>query len=196
MEVFKNKFSICLEKKAEFKKQKPFVIWLTGISCSGKSSVANCLEKTFFAFGKHVVVLDGDNLRAGLNSDLGFSREDRKENIRRIAEVAKLFFENGDIVIVSAISPYAEDRLNARMLFDGNSFYEVLLDVSIETAINRDKKGLYKKALEGKLDAFPGINMEYQMHDKSILLLNTNFKKPQEISEIIIKNIPELVDIK
>ena len=143
------------------KNQKACVIWLTGLSGSGKSTIANELEYQLNKMNYHTYLLDGDNIRNGLNSDLGFSDKDRKENIRRISEVAKLFLDAGIITITAFISPFIEDREKAREII-GEDFIEVFIDTPIEVCIKRDPKGLYQKALNGEIKEFTGINSPYE----------------------------------
>ena len=138
------------------------VFWLTGLSGSGKSTLAIALEQNLFHQGYHAVVLDGDNIRTGINSNLGFSAEDRTENIRRIAEVAKLFLSQGQICIVSFISPTREIRNMAKQIIGENDFVEVFIDTPLEECEARDVKGLYKKARAGEIPDFTGINAPYE----------------------------------
>ncbi|MEP6794937.1 MAG: adenylyl-sulfate kinase [Saprospiraceae bacterium] len=139
------------------------VFWMTGLSGSGKSTLATALEKRLFELGYHTVVLDGDNIRTGINNNLSFSAEDRTENIRRIAEVAKLFISNGQICIVSFISPTIEMRNNAKQIIGENNFVEVFIDTPIEICESRDIKGLYKKARAGEISDFTGVNAPYEI---------------------------------
>lgn len=138
------------------------VFWFTGLSGSGKSTLAIALEQKLFDQGYHVVVLDGDNIRTGINSNLGFSAEDRTENIRRIAEVAKLFLSQGQVCIVSFISPTREMRSMAKQIIGENDFVEVFIDTPLEECEARDVKGLYKKARAGEIPDFTGINAPYE----------------------------------
>lgn len=144
------------------KHQKPVVLWFTGLSGSGKSTVANLVEKNLFAEGRHTYVLDGDNIRHGLNRDLGFTDADRVENIRRVAETAKLFVDAGLIVLVSFISPFRSERRLAREMLGEGEFIEIFVDTSLQTCIERDPKGLYKKALNGNIRNFTGIDSPYE----------------------------------
>lgn len=155
-------FHITKKERIKLKKQKAVIIWFTGLSGSGKSTIANALEIELFNMKKHTFLLDGDNIRHGLNRDLGFSKEDRKENIRRIGEVAKLFVDAGLIVITSFISPYKEDREFVRKLVEKDEYIEVFIDTPLEVCEKRDPKGLYKKAKEGKIKEFTGISAPYE----------------------------------
>lgn len=148
--------------RASQMKQRPQVLWFTGLSGSGKSTIANSLEKTLFLQGKHVYVLDGDNVRHGISSDLGFSREDRVENIRRISEVSKLMWDAGLIVIVALISPYRADRDLAKELFPEGDFLEIYVNTPPEICYQRDNKGLYSKAATGEISNFTGISQAYE----------------------------------
>ncbi|MBF7073278.1 adenylyl-sulfate kinase [Glaciecola sp. MH2013] len=143
--------------------QKPAVIWLTGLSGSGKSTIANLLEKKLFSEQKKTYLLDGDNIRHGLCGDLGFDDKDRVENIRRISEVAKLFVDSGTIVITAFISPFNADRAFCRSLLGENEFVEVFVDTPIEVCEKRDPKGLYKKARSGDISNFTGIDSAYEV---------------------------------
>ena len=150
------------ETRSKTKHQKPCVLWFTGLSGSGKSTIADELEKQLYELGKHTMLLDGDNVRHGLNRDLGFTDQDRVENIRRIAEVSKLMVSSGLITIVSFISPFRAERLMARNLFNDDEFIEVFIDTPIEVCEARDSKGLYKKARAGQLKNFTGIDSDYE----------------------------------
>ena len=156
------------------------VVWLTGLSGSGKSTIATELERELFNMGKHIYVLDGDNIRHGLNTDLGFSPEDRKENIRRIGEVAKLFAEAGMIAITSFISPYRSDRDLVRKMVAPGTFIEVFVNAPIEVCEERDPKGLYAKAKAGEIKEFTGISAPYEAPDKPEIELRTDKMTPQE----------------
>lgn len=150
-----------------------FILWFTGLSASGKSSVANKLAHSLFESGKHSVVLDGDNIRHGLNSDLGFEEADRKENIRRIGEVSKLFVESGQIVLTAFISPYRDDRDLVRGLVDRGEFYEVHVKCSLEECEKRDPKGLYQKARRNEIPHFTGISAPYEEPLNPEIVLDT-----------------------
>lgn len=148
--------------RAEVNKQRPLVIWMTGLSGSGKSTIANLLEQKLVEHGKHTYLLDGDNVRHGLCGDLGFSDKDRVENIRRISEVAKLFTDAGIIVITAFISPFRADRDFCRRLVEEGEFVEVFVDTPLEVCEQRDPKGLYKKARSGEIREFTGIDSDYE----------------------------------
>ena len=155
----------CLVKRADrntLNKHKSGLVWFTGLSASGKSTIAHAVEKELHDRGIRTYVLDGDNVRHGLNSNLGFSPEDRKENIRRIGEVAKLMADAGIVVFTAFISPYREDRDTARTLFEGDHFYEVFVKCSLEECEKRDPKGLYKKARAGIIKNYTGISSPYE----------------------------------
>ena len=155
----------CLVKRSDrntLNNHKSGLVWFTGLSASGKSTIAHAVEKELHDRGIRTYVLDGDNVRHGLNSNLGFSPEDRKENIRRIGEVAKLMADAGIVVFTAFISPYREDRDTARTLFEGDHFYEVFVKCSLEECEKRDPKGLYKKARAGIIKNYTGISSPYE----------------------------------
>ena len=157
------------------------VIWFTGLSASGKSTIANALDVELNKRGLRTYILDGDNVRMGLNKDLGFSPESRKENIRRISEVAKLFADSGTIVMTAFISPYREDRKSAREVI-GSDYVEVFVNTPVEECINRDPKGLYKKAIAGEIKGFTGIDAPYEEPlNPEINLENLSIEKSVEI---------------
>jgi adenylylsulfate kinase len=148
--------------RSDMKNQKPFVLWFTGLSCSGKSTLAGEVERLLTQQNKHTYLLDGDNVRRGLCSDLGFNDEDRAENIRRISEVSKLMLDAGMIVLAAFISPKQSHRMLAREVAKDNTFIEIFVDASLEVCEKRDIKGLYKEARSGKLSGFTGIGAEYE----------------------------------
>ncbi len=160
-------------ERAEQKQQKPCVIWFTGLSGSGKSTLANALERALFERGHHCYLLDGDNVRQGLNSDLGFSDEARVENIRRIGETAKLFVDAGLIVMTAFISPFRTERDLARNLVEDDEFIEVHVSASLDVCEERDPKGLYKKARAGEIPNFTGIGSAYEAPENPDLLIDT-----------------------
>ena len=164
-------------------------IWFTGLSGSGKSSIASATEKLIVTSGRPSYLLDGDNLRLGLNEDLNFSAEDRHENVRRVAEVARLFADAGLIALVPLISPYRDDRQNARKVHDrfGLRFFEVFVDTPIEICEERDPKGLYKKARSGEIKGFTGIDDPYEKPSSPDLILTPENGSPEDGARLVLK---------
>ena len=160
--------------REELLKQKGVVIWFTGLSGSGKSTIANQVANVLHQLDKLTYVLDGDNIRHGLNKNLGFSPEDREENIRRIGEVAKLFADAGIIATTAFISPYRKDRDKAREILEDGRFIEVFVDCPLEVCESRDPKGLYKKARAGEIKEFTGIDAPYEVPENAEIVINTN----------------------
>ena len=172
--------------RGEVKGQKPAVLWFTGLSGSGKSTIANLVERTLFSQGRHTYLLDGDNVRHGLNRDLGFTDADRVENIRRVAEAARLFVDAGLIVLVSFISPFRSERRMARELFESGEFMEVFVDTPIEVCMTRDPKGLYRKAMDGEIKHFTGIDSPYELPDQAEITLRTVGTEPAELAVTVV----------
>lgn len=158
--------------RARLKNQTPRVVWFTGLPGSGKSTVADATEGRLHALGLHTYVLDGDNVRTGLNKDLGFTPEDRAENVRRVAEAAKLMLDSGLIVLVALVSPFRADRRAAREIFDEGDFIEVFVDTPVEVCAERDPKGLYAKASSGTLPNMTGVGQEYEPPDHAEIVLD------------------------
>ena len=177
--------------RAALKGQKPCVLWFTGLSGAGKSTIANLVEKQLNALGRHTYLLDGDNVRHGLNRDLGFTDTDRVENIRRVAEVAKLMADAGLIVMVSFISPFRAERRMARSLFDFGEFFEVHVDTPLAVAEARDVKGLYAKARRGELKNFTGIDSPYEPPEKPEVYLDTTRATPEDSASAIVAQLAE-----
>ncbi|MBU3671268.1 MAG: sulfate adenylyltransferase subunit CysN [Sinobacteraceae bacterium] len=175
--------------RAELKGQKPAVLWLTGLSGAGKSTIANLVEKRLAAEGRHTYLLDGDNVRHGLNKDLGFTEQDRVENIRRVGEVARLMTDAGLIVLVSFISPFRAERSAARSLFAEGEFLEVFIDTSLAEAERRDVKGLYGKARRGELKNFTGIDSPYEPPENPELRIDTQQLSPAEAADLIVEEL-------
>ncbi|QVL44125.1 MAG: adenylyl-sulfate kinase [Alcanivorax sp.] len=172
-EVIWHQTHITKDHRAKQKNQVPKCIWLTGLSGSGKSTLANALEVALTEQGKHTYLLDGDNVRHGLNKNLGMSDEDRTENIRRVSEVAKLMVDAGLVVITAFISPFRADRDAARVLFEDGEFVEVFADAPLEECEKRDPKGLYKKARAGEIKEFTGIDSPYEAPANAEVVINT-----------------------
>jgi adenylylsulfate kinase len=172
-EVIWHQTHITKDDRAKQKNQVPKCIWLTGLSGSGKSTLANALEVALTEQGKHTYLLDGDNVRHGLNKNLGMSDEDRTENIRRVSEVAKLMVDAGLVVITAFISPFRADRDAARALFEDGEFVEVFADAPLEECEKRDPKGLYKKARAGEIKEFTGIDSPYEAPANAEVVVNT-----------------------
>jgi bifunctional enzyme CysN/CysC len=175
--------------RAQLKHQQARCLWFTGLSGSGKSTIANLLEKRLHADGKHTYILDGDNVRHGLNRDLGFTEADRVENIRRVGEVAKLLVDAGLIVIVAFISPYRAERELARGLFEPGEFLEVFVDTPLEVCERRDVKGLYAKARRGELINFTGIDSAYEPPLASEIHLQTVAMEAEACVEMIVRRL-------
>ncbi len=187
--LFPHTHQINRSDRSEINGHQPLVIWLTGYSGSGKSTIASALEESLIRdFRAHTYLLDGDNIRIGLNAGLGFSEEDRKENIRRIGEVAKLMVDAGLIVITAFISPYRADRDQVRALFPGGEFWEVYVSCPIEVCMQRDPKGLYSKAVAGQIKDFTGITSPYEEPLAPELVVRTNEHSVEEcVGQIILK---------
>ena len=181
-----HKHRVPRELKEKRNKHKSRVLWFTGLSGSGKSTVANATEKLLYEMGLQTYILDGDNVRMGLNKDLGFSAKDRTENIRRITEVAKLFADSGAIVLTAFISPYRADRQNARKIISNNDFIEVFINADLSVCENRDPKGLYKKARAGEIKGFTGIDAPYEAPINPELVIDTNKYNIEASAQIVV----------
>ena len=182
---------ISKEQRASLKSQKPCLLWYTGLSGSGKSTVANAVDALLFKLGCHSYLLDGDNVRHGLNGDLGFTDEDRVENIRRISEVSKLFLDAGLIVSTAFISPFTEDRARARSKLEDGEFIEVYIDTPISVCEQRDPKGLYKKARAGEIKDFTGIDSTYDVPENPEIHVKTAELSIQKCAEQIVNHLVE-----
>ena len=182
-------FDVTGETRAGMKRQRARCLWLTGLSASGKSTIANLLEKRLVAEDRHTYLLDGDNLRHGLNRDLGFTEADRVENIRRVAEVARLMVDAGLIVIVAFISPFRSERDFARGLFEPGDFVEIFVDASPEACARRDPKGLYAKAMRGEIRNFTGVDSPYERPERPDLRLDTEELSPEECVELVVRGL-------
>jgi len=180
------------EEREKLLNQKGMVLWFTGLSGSGKSTVANEVAYRLHEMGKLTYVLDGDNIRHGLNKNLGFSPEDRKENIRRISEVANLFAEAGVIAITAFISPYSADRDFCRELVEKNRFIEIYVKATLATCEERDPKGMYKKAREGIIKDFTGIDAPYEEPENAELIIVTDDETVEQSTDEVIDKLKEL----
>lgn len=181
-----HKTTVTKNDRSNLLNQKPFLLWFTGLSASGKSSIANIVEQKLFKTNHNTYLLDGDNVRHGLNSDLGFNEDSRVENIRRIGEVSKLFLDAGLITLTAFISPFKSDRNLVRKLFDEGDFIEVFIDSSLEVCENRDPKGMYAKARKGEIKDFTGISSPYESPENpEIHVINNNISLDEAANQII-----------
>jgi len=178
-------------QRSALKKQRPCILWFTGLSGSGKSTIANAVEGRLYEMGRHTYLLDGDNIRHGLNRELGFSDEDRVENIRRIGEVSKLFVDSGTIVLSAFISPFKSDRMKVRELVEDGEFIEIFVDVPLEVCEARDPKGLYKKARRGEIGDFTGISSPYEPPENPEIRLPAHEQSIEESVEQIVDYLRE-----
>jgi adenylylsulfate kinase len=182
---------VARELKEKRNQHKSRVLWFTGLSGSGKSTVANATEKVLHDMGLQTYILDGDNVRMGLNKDLGFSPEDRTENIRRITEVANLFADSGSIVLTAFISPYREDRDKAREIISTEDFIEVFVSADLSVCESRDPKGLYKKARAGEIKGFTGIDAPYEAPLNPELIVETDKNDIEACAQIVVDYLVE-----
>jgi bifunctional enzyme CysN/CysC len=173
--------------RARLNGHRPCVVWFTGLSGAGKSTIANMVEKRLHALGRHTYLLDGDNVRHGLNKDLGFTEADRVENIRRVAEVSRLMVDAGLIAVVSFISPFRAERRMARELLEPGEFFEVFVDTPLAIAESRDPKGLYKKARSGELKNFTGVDSPYEAPEQPEVRIDTTRLTPDEATATILQ---------
>lgn len=190
----RHKLTVDKPARSAQKNQKAYVLWLTGLSGAGKSTTANAVEQRLHALGRHSYVLDGDNLRHGLTRDLGFTQADRVENVRRIAEVAKLFVDAGLIVLVSVISPFRDERLMARQMMDEGEFIEVFVDAPLEVCEQRDPKGLYRKARAGDIKNFTGIDSPYESPESPDIVLKTAERSVDDLADQVIAYLQSKID--
>ena len=182
-------FALSQTERAKIKNQTPMCLWMTGLSGAGKSTLANALEQELNRKGKHTYILDGDNLRHGLNSDLGFTEADRNENVRRAAEAAQLIVDAGLIVIVGLISPFKKERDWARSLFNDNQFKEIYISTSLQECEERDVKGLYEKARRGEVKDFTGIDSPYEPPENSEVIIDSHNKSVDECVQQILHEV-------
>ncbi len=193
--VIPHDFKITKKKRSELKKHNSFLIWFTGLSGSGKSTIANAVEQELYTQKIHTYTLDGDNVRKGLNNDLTFTPEDRTENIRRIAETANLFVEAGIVVLAAFVSPYKNDRQLIKETVKDVNFVEIFIDTPIEECEKRDVKGLYAKARKGLIKDFTGINAPYEAPDDATITIDTTEVSVSESVEIIMKAIKPKLEL-
>ena len=182
-------FALTQTERAQIKHQTSMCLWMTGLSGAGKSTLANALEQELYKKGKHTYILDGDNLRHGLNSDLGFSEADRNENVRRAAEAAQLMVDAGLIVIVGLISPFKKERELARNLFKENQFKEIYISTSLQECEQRDVKGLYEKVRRGEVKDFTGIDSPYEPPENPDVIIDTQNKSISECVQLILEKV-------
>lgn len=183
--------TVTRERRERQNGHKSFILWFTGLSGSGKSTIAHALEEQLHQMGCRTFVFDGDNVRHGLNRDLGFSKEDRKENIRRIGEMCKLFIEAGVIALTAFISPFREDRDMVRQLVGDGDFIEIYCDCSLQTCESRDVKGLYAKAKRGEIPEFTGISSPYEIPENPEIVINTEENSLDKCVDTIIQYLVE-----
>jgi adenylylsulfate kinase len=183
--------TVTRERRGQLNCHKSIVLWFTGLSGAGKSTLAHAVEERLYQLGCRTFVLDGDNVRHGLCSDLGFSGKDRKENIRRIGEIAKLMLESGTIVMTAFISPFQEDRETARNLIPHGNFIEIFCKASLEICEERDVKGLYKSARAGEIKNYTGIDSPYEVPEKPELIVNTEKLSVDESVEKVMQTMVE-----
>jgi len=188
--------TVTRERRNQLNNHKSVVLWFTGLSGSGKSTMSHALEERLFNKGCRTFVLDGDNVRHGLNSHLSFSDKDRKENIRRIGEVSKLMMEAGFIIMTAFISPFREDRIEVRNLIPNGDFIEIYCKASLETCEARDVKGLYKRARAGEIKNYTGINSPYEVPENADLIIDTEQETIENSVSIIISFLKKKTIIK
>ena len=193
--VIPHKFSITQEERSKIKRHGAFLLWFTGLSGSGKSTIANAVEHALHQKKIHTYTLDGDNVRKGLNNNLSFSPEDRTENIRRIAEVANLMIDAGLVVLAAFVSPYEKDRKNIMNIVGSTNYVEIFIDTPIEECERRDVKGLYAKARSGEIKDFTGISAPYESPKNPDIRIDTTSMSVEESAEAILKNIKEKLKV-
>ena len=181
--------SVTKQEREQQSGQKSVIVWFTGLSASGKSTLANAFNRALFERNKQAYVLDGDNIRHGLNNDLGFDEDSRKENIRRIGEVAKLFVDSGQIVLTAFISPYRADRQIVRELVEEGEFIEAYVKASVEACSERDPKGLYEKAKRGEIPNFTGVSAPYEEPENAEIILDTERYSIEECVEQLLAKL-------
>jgi adenylylsulfate kinase len=193
--VYLQGYNVSVEDRIKKNKHKPFLLWFTGLSGSGKSTVANEVERILFEQGINTYTLDGDNIRLGLNKDLSFTEQDRVENLRRIAEVSKLMIDAGLVTLAAFVSPFIKERENIRNIVGESNFIEVFVDCPIEICENRDVKGLYKKARNGEIKNFTGIDSPYEKPTNPDIIINTGTESLDESANKILNFLKNKLNI-
>ena len=185
-------FAVTISDRAKLLRQFPFVLWFTGLSGAGKTTLANLVARQLHDLRYHAYVLDGDNLRHGLNRDLGFTVEDRRENVRRMAEVTRLVYDSGLIALAACISPFSAEREFARNLFPAGKFIEVFVDAPLELCEQRDNKGLYRRARAGEIADFTGIDSPFERPESPELIMDTGRLTPPECTDAIMSYLTDM----
>jgi adenylylsulfate kinase len=193
--IIKHHYEVSRSERRQLMEQNSMLLWFTGLSGSGKSTIANALELKLHKEGYKTYTLDGDNIRKGINSDLNFSPEGRKENIRRIAEIANLMIDSGIIVLAAFVSPYKKDRENIARIVGNDNFVEIFVNTSLEECEKRDVKGLYKKARAGEIKDFTGVNAPYEVPDSADVEVVTDHLSIEESVSHIYDKIKSKLDI-
>jgi len=192
--IIPHQFQVTYKERSSIKNHNGILLWFTGLSGSGKSTIANAVEEALFKKGIHTYLLDGDNVRKGLNNNLSFSPEDRTENIRRIAEVANLMIDAGLVVLASFVSPYKKDREMVKKTVKDSNFVEIFVNTSIEECERRDTKGLYAKARKGLIKDFTGINAPYDTPENPDVLIETEITTVKQAVDIVLNHIEKTLD--
>ncbi len=193
--IIPHHFNVKKEHRNQHKNHNSFLLWFTGLSGSGKSTIANEVEKALYNKGIHTYLLDGDNVRKGLNNNLTFSPKDRTENIRRISQVSKLMIDAGMVVLASFVSPYKKDRENVKNTVKGSNFVEIFVNTSVEECERRDTKGLYAKARKGLIKDFTGVNAPYETPENPDVIIETETSTVEEAVEAILKTIAPKLEL-
>lgn len=194
--IIRHNFNVSKEERQRSNNHNSFLLWFTGLSGSGKSTIANIVEHELFKCGIHTYTLDGDNIRKGINKDLSFSPSDRSENIRRIAEISSLMLDSGLVVLAAFVSPYKKDREYIREIVDENNFFEIFINTSVEECERRDVKGLYKKARLGEIKNMTGISAPYEAPENPFIEINTEEQTIEEAVALILEKIKPKLDFK
>lgn len=194
--IVRQEFKLSKKDRQKIKNHDSFLIWFTGLSGSGKSTLANAVDVKLHEMGVHTYPLDGDNIRDGINKKLSFSSEDREENIRRVAEIARLFIDSGIVVLGSFISPYRSSRAQIRQIVGESNYIEVFVNTSLEECERRDVKGLYKKAREGKIPSFTGISSPYEAPENPDIEIKTEEMTIEQATDKVIEVISKKLQLK